>query len=563
MAVSARHPERETAEGVPRPKTPLTTSQEEVSSQRERHDGKDLRSIFASSRQHQHMSDLTPSNNKQTPLPPSDLPKHAPSDKKFGAEKVTEVKMAMRPSQALSPLPRNWPSFESTSTSKIEVIVPSSQRQDCLSPFPRPMRKQINRIAEKEALLGELKRSTAPAVDRLEEVERLFGQIGFSKGFNTDADEDRMRKLAPAKKKKVDRSSVKLDWGSSTPTAFNTPGELVHPQKQVKEILTDRFHKPFGPPLSFANNVNDRRLNGKFQFTDRYILRTGVREADPGSNYGCRDCGGQCHPSTCECLQKDVDDDDSDDDDDGDDPRGRSGGATHREQIQTYVRRADGLVVLSDNYIERELNSDAKHFEITECNELCPCGPDCWNRVVGKGRTVPLEIYETEKCGFGVRSSADIFRGQFIELYLGEVITQRELERREDAKDSNASSYIYSLDWFNGLNPNCNHVDGEYFGTAMRFVNHSCQANARCFPVQIHKNDQQVYYLAFFAIKDIRAGTEITIDYSPRDAGKVYDLEDEDVDDGLVRCYCGEPNCRRLLWRPSKARRRKRQAKND
>ncbi len=95
-----------------------------------------------------------------------------------------------------------------------------------------------------------------------------------------------------------------------------------------------------------------------------------------------------------------------------------------------------------------EIDPSGRHFEISECNELCSCGPDCWNRVVGRGRTVPLEVFETAKCGFGVRSSVDIVRGQFIELYLGEVITQQELERRENAKEKNASSYIYSLDWF-------------------------------------------------------------------------------------------------------------------
>lgn len=38
---------------------------------------------------------------------------------------------------------------------------------------------------------------------------------------------------------------------------------------------------------------------------------------------------------------------------------------------------------------------------INECNERCSCGIDCPNRVVQRGRKIPLEIFKTEKKGWG------------------------------------------------------------------------------------------------------------------------------------------------------------------
>ncbi|KAL2428247.1 Histone-lysine N-methyltransferase, H3 lysine-9 specific [Exophiala dermatitidis] len=444
--------------------------------------------------------------------------------------------------------------------------------------------------AQRRVLLQELKKDTSIAIEKPELVRRVFGQTGFSPVFSVDEDEniERMRKMASKKKRTAPTPGAEaLLTTGDEPYMVELMEELnlsknkkmVHPADTAREVLTRRFQEEFDPPLTFANDVNERRLHGKFQFTDRYIIREGVRMAPPGTNAGC-DCVGVCDPSTCACFAKEVPDE--------------VGKGTHKEQIQTYVRRPDnGMVVLSDTFIASELDPQSKrHFEVTECNELCGCGPDCINRVVGKGRTVPLEIFQTAKCGFGVRSPVDIVKGQFIELYLGEVITEAELCRREATADAGEPSYIYSLDWFGALNSKY-HVDGKYFGSAMRFVNHSCNPNARCFIVQLHKGDKKVYYLPFFAIKDIKAGVEIRIDYQPGETGgqeyeaeaaDEFKAEDEagtgqyhlkpnpkinstaaDVlantegDDDLVRCYCGEKNCRKYLWSLDvKARRRRR-----
>lgn len=52
--------------------------------------------------------------------------------------------------------------------------------------------------------------------------------------------------------------------------------------------------------------------------------------------------------------------------------------------------RADGRLRLKSN--ARIIN---------ECNNMCSCGETCTNKVVGRGRKIPLEIFRTEKKGWG------------------------------------------------------------------------------------------------------------------------------------------------------------------
>ena len=387
--------------------------------------------------------------------------------------------------------------------------------------------------ATKKVLLAELKRSTDSVEAKLADIEQAFGKIGFSEAYRTDLDDERLKNAAQPKKRKVQRKRIKVDLGpKSIDPVLEVSKDLVHPRKQVQDVLTSRFQEQFNIPLTFATN-SDRRLNGKFQFISTYILRKRVEMADPSSDYGCS-CTGRCDPAFCQCLEKDIEDD-----------HGK-----RTTQIQTYSRRSDGIVVLSEQYLAR----DWRQSEITECNQHCGCDFTCPNRVVQKGRTVPLEVFDTAWCGFGVRSSVDIYQGQFIDLYLGEIITEDELQRRESAQEEGASSYIYSLDWFTKVGSKPLHVDGENFGTAMRFVNHSCDPNAKSFTVLNHKADKAVYYLAFFAIRDIPAGTEIRIDYAPQEAGEYTELSKEDIEAGTVKCQCGAANCRGRLWRAAAKR---------
>lgn len=197
---------------------------------------------------------------------------------------------------------------------------------------------------------------------------------------------------------------------------------------------------------------------------------------------------------------------------------------------------------------------------IYECNSRCNCGASCKSRLVQKGRRVPLTIFKTPNRGWGVRCEEELIAGEFIDIYLGEVISNSETSQRESADGILKGSYLYSLDKFtdevDGLTKEtCHVVDGQYMGNVGRFINHSCVPNVRQHTVSYNKNDFWVYDLAFFAIERIPKGTELVFDYADRD-----DEEDEVVIAkrerklrdpkfaGLPRCNCGEYACRGFLW---------------
>src|SRR5947208_3852078 len=71
------------------------------------------------------------------------------------------------------------------------------------------------------------------------------------------------------------------------------------------------------------------------------------------------------------------------------------------------------MSVLREDYMEKT-DADGERCEIIECNDNCACGANCWNRVVQKGRTLPLEVFMTEKCGFGTLHTSSRLSGSLI-----------------------------------------------------------------------------------------------------------------------------------------------------
>lgn len=168
----------------------------------------------------------------------------------------------------------------------------------------------------------------------------------------------------------------------------------------------------------------------------------------------------------------------------------------------------------------------------------------------------------------GVRCPVPVVKGQFIDTYLGELITTIELDEREAVRDtaySNPTSYTFTLDRFKDeLNEEREgkpkipiyQVDATKFGCPTRFMNHSCEPNCRVYPSLIRLADLRVYNLAFFAIRDIHANEEMTIDYDPEGAGTIWDENDFKDEPDMKWCHCGTPTCRKLLWAPPPSRKR-------
>ncbi|KAL2006134.1 hypothetical protein VTN00DRAFT_9788 [Thermoascus crustaceus] len=141
--------------------------------------------------------------------------------------------------------------------------------------------------------------------------------------------------------------------------------------------------------------------------------------------------------------------------------------------------------------------------------------------------------------GFGLRSPDLIRAGQFIDCYLGEVITRETADKREEAS-KNGLSYLFSLDFLVD-DEDIYVVDGQKMGSPTRFMNHSCNPNCKMFPVSRHHGDERLYDLAFFSLREIPPMTELTFDYNPG-------WEPRKIEPNAVKCLCGERNCRGQLW---------------
>lgn len=149
----------------------------------------------------------------------------------------------------------------------------------------------------------------------------------------------------------------------------------------------DEFTDARDYPVVITNDVDNIPLPDSFRFIQKPIYRDGVTPADDAFRSGC-ECTDRtdCEKHGCTCVE-DVQ---------------RVPGtkvAAHRMQYQAPPGDRN---CLKDAFL-------GQRQAIYECNEKCACGPSCKNRVVERGRKVPLEIFKTsDKRGWGMYLSRNI-----------------------------------------------------------------------------------------------------------------------------------------------------------
>ncbi|KAL7273341.1 hypothetical protein RUND412_003807 [Rhizina undulata] len=306
--------------------------------------------------------------------------------------------------------------------------------------------------------------------------------------------------------------------------------KLDHPETLLFQQKLDKIK---GPPLTLVNDVDDDPSPPLgFEFIDELRRRENVPERKIEFEWGC-DCGiGGCTPEACQCIQEMHDNE--------------------------FAYTVGGKVA-----------RDSAHFLI-ECNQYCRCGPGCRNRVVQKGRQLPLEIFKTEKKGWGLCCPQRIKKGTFIDLYFGEVICPEEAERRTTLGNSHGLSYLFDLDKLEDMDENSLDddeesqrivytIDGQYCGGVTRFINHSCDPNLEIYTVTSERRDFRVYDLALFAIRDIAPNEELTYSYVKKNdelknegedtrKGKETKNTNKGEKVGKWPCHCGATNCIKFLW---------------
>ncbi|KAF4585413.1 Histone-lysine N-methyltransferase, H3 lysine-9 specific dim-5 [Ophiocordyceps camponoti-floridani] len=324
---------------------------------------------------------------------------------------------------------------------------------------------------------------------------------------------------------------------------------LKHGKEEYQDQLQDchwcqlrSFTTHQAAPVTVVNAVDNETLPPAFRFIDENVLGHGVKPAEPSFRSGCS-CEeyGDCQYRGCLCLAE-LEDDCDDEADDGQGPDDRPW------LRKAYAYHTHGAKA---GLLRSRLHSSK--LPLYECHMGCSCALTCPNRVVERGRTVPLQVFRTEDRG--VRTQEAIKRGQFVDRYVGEVISSAEADRRRAAAAVSQCKdvYLFALDKFTdvaSLDPRlCGpplEVDGEFMSGPTRFINHSCDPNLRIFARVGDHADKHMHDLAFFAIKDIQKGEELTFDYV--DGGSLEAEEQEGTLDEMTRCLCGCSNCRGFLW---------------
>ncbi|CAI8025463.1 Histone-lysine N-methyltransferase SETD2 [Geodia barretti] len=131
-----------------------------------------------------------------------------------------------------------------------------------------------------------------------------------------------------------------------------------------------------------------------------------------------------------------------------------------------------------------------------ECGSRCPCGEYCNNKRFQRGVYAQVEVFKTDKKGWGLCALTDIPQGTFVMEYCGEIL------------------------------------DATQKGNNSRFINHSCDPNCETQKWTV----QGKLRIGFFTVRDIQEGEEITFDYQFQRFGDV-----------AQKCYCGSANCRGYL----------------
>ncbi|MCO5547653.1 hypothetical protein L7F22_001104 [Adiantum nelumboides] len=141
---------------------------------------------------------------------------------------------------------------------------------------------------------------------------------------------------------------------------------------------------------------------------------------------------------------------------------------------------------------------------VKECWSKCGCDMRCGNRVVQRGISRKLQVFYISKGkGWGLRTLEDLPPGTFICEYVGEILTNVELDMRNTVRKGHTYHYPTLLDA--DLNSEtllkdedllC--LDATCYGNVARFINHRCyDANLVDIPVEIESPDHHYYHIAF------------------------------------------------------------------
>ncbi|TMS37083.1 hypothetical protein L596_004094 [Steinernema carpocapsae] len=184
----------------------------------------------------------------------------------------------------------------------------------------------------------------------------------------------------------------------------------------------------------------------------------------------------------------------------------------------------------SSHCINRSMQSECP----VSCKKIGPCGN---RQIQDNGPCKSVEIFETEKCGKGLRATANLLPKTFIGEYFGEIINLEELRRR--ILRSQGFANREEMNFVAKVSSDC-YIDATYIGGTTRYINHSCYPNCDFHVVQVNNTSR----LVISTIRTVAAGEELTFDYSMCKA----------TPSGILPpCFCGATICTGVLGAPKRS----------
>ncbi|KAI8137666.1 hypothetical protein BJV82DRAFT_333129, partial [Fennellomyces sp. T-0311] len=302
-------------------------------------------------------------------------------------------------------------------------------------------------------------------------------------------------------------TTIKKGYGIEVVRNFlsSLNNSIVRAKKHTHELTplsgTHSVFEGVSPPVYVVNTVDGDLFPRDFVYIDSMVFGDNVSPPDAAFLVRC-----ECDGSSCSSL-------------------------CHDNEENVYS--AEGCIQIPQG------------IPVYECNDSCACSSSCHNRVVQRGRQVPLEIYKTKHKGWGVRSTQNISEGMFVEQYIGEVITNQQGNQRGKFYDKAGTTYLFDMDFGESVTYV---IDSFLLGNASHFFNHSCSPNLSVYAVYSDSGDPNFHRLAFFANRPIKAGEELTIDYEGRIKGDDTSASSRaKPGKGTFKCHCSAKNCRKYI----------------
>uniref|UniRef100_A0A8C3A864 Euchromatic histone-lysine N-methyltransferase 1a n=1 Tax=Cyclopterus lumpus TaxID=8103 RepID=A0A8C3A864_CYCLU len=285
-------------------------------------------------------------------------------------------------------------------------------------------------------------------------------------------------------------------YGSKVWTALNTNKKLTDARRgrdsHGERVLSRDISRGYeAVPITCVNGVDSEPSPDNFKYIPDNCVTSPLNIDRDITHLQHCSCTDDCSSSTCMCGQL---------------------------SLQCWYDNMDGNCNLAD-FCQREPPV------LFECNHACSCWRTCRNRVVQNGLRARLQLFRTQKMGWGVRAMQDIPQGTFICEYVGEIITDAEADKREN------DSFLFTLENKVG-DVHC--IDARLFGNIGRFINHLCEPNLLAVRVFTMHQDLRFPRIAFFSSKSIKAGDQIGFDY-----GDHYWR----VKSKYFSCQCGSFKC--------------------